>query len=301
MIDLYDDFDQPTPKDGTIGSSSPPVVVRDVIVAGNALLAGTAPRSKENTRGFIRGFDVRTGKRLWTFHTIPQPGEVGNDTWLNDSWAYTGNTGAWASLSADEELGYVYLPIEGATGDFYGGHRPGNNLFSDSLVCLDAKTGKRVWHFQMVHHDMWDYDTASPPNLINITVDGRPVRAVAQASKQSYLYVFDRVTGVFADAAHPIEACAVRSSGSTGKRSDGLHAGAAGRSPRDDEAVSAGSAVYAAHGGGAERRARHVAASRKPGLRVMAGCVLGSGDEHVVRAVGVEHVGAGAAGGRHQV
>jgi quinoprotein glucose dehydrogenase len=195
VVDMYEDFDQPIPKDGTIGSSAPPVVVKDVIVVGNALLAGTAPRSKQNTKGFIRGYDVRTGKRLWTFHTIPQPGELGNDTWQNDSWSYTGNTGAWASLTADEELGYVYLPIEGATGDFYGGHRPGNNLFSDSLVCLDAKTGKRVWHFQMVHHDMWDYDTASPPTLINIVVDGRPVRAVAQASKQSYLYVFDRVTG----------------------------------------------------------------------------------------------------------
>jgi len=195
VVDMYEDFDQPIPKDGTIGSSAPPIVVRDVIVVGNALLAGTAPRSKENTKGFIRGYDVRTGKRLWTFHTIPQPGEFGNDTWLNDSWSYTGNTGAWSSLTADPDLGYVYLPVEGATGDFYGGHRPGNNLFSDSLVCLDAKTGKRVWHFQLVHHDMWDYDTASPPTLINITVDGRPVRAVAQTSKQSFLYVFDRVTG----------------------------------------------------------------------------------------------------------
>jgi quinoprotein glucose dehydrogenase len=195
VVDMYEDFDQPTPQDGTIGSSSPPIVVRDVIVVGNALLAGTAPRSKQNTKGYIRGYDVRTGKRLWTFHTIPQPGEFGNDTWQNDSWSYTGNTGAWSSLTADEDLGYVYLPVEGATGDFYGGHRPGNNLFSDSLVCLDAKTGKRIWYFQLVHHDMWDYDTASPPTLMNVTVDGRPVRAVAQASKQGFLYVFDRVTG----------------------------------------------------------------------------------------------------------
>ena len=195
VVDMYEDFDQPVPKDGTIGSSSPTVVVRDVIVVGNALLAGTAPRSKENTKGFIRGYDVRTGKRLWTFHSIPQPGEFGNDTWQNDSWSYTGNTGAWSSLTGDPDLGYVYLPIEGATGDFYGGHRPGNNLFSDTLVCLDAKTGKRIWHFQLVHHDMWDYDTASPPTLMNITVDGRPVRAVGQTSKQGFLYVFDRVTG----------------------------------------------------------------------------------------------------------
>jgi quinoprotein glucose dehydrogenase len=195
VVDMYEDFDQPIPQDGTIGSSSPAVVVRDVIVVGNALMGGTAPRSKQNTKGFIRGYDVRSGKRLWTFHTIPQPGEVGNETWLNDSWSYTGNTGAWSSLSADEELGYVYVPVEGATGDFYGGHRPGNDLFSDSLVCLDARTGKRVWHFQLVHHDIWDYDTASPPSLMNITVNGQPIRAVGQTSKQGFLYVFDRVTG----------------------------------------------------------------------------------------------------------
>ncbi len=202
IVDIYQDFDQPTPKDGMVGSSSPPVVVRDVVVTGIALLAGTAPQSKQNTKGFIRGYDVRTGKRVWTFHTIPQPGEFGNDTWMNDSWSYTGNTGVWSPFTGDEELGYVYLPVETGTGDFYGGHRPGNNLFADSLVCLDARTGKRVWHFQLVHHDIWDYDTASPPSLINISVNGKPVRAVAQPSKQGFLYVFDRVTG---DPVWPIE------------------------------------------------------------------------------------------------
>jgi quinoprotein glucose dehydrogenase len=196
IVDLYEDFDQPTPKDGTISSTSPAVVVNNVVVVGAALQAGTAPRSKENTKGYVRGYDIRSGKRLWTFHTIPHPGEFGNDTWLNDSWAYTGNTAVWAPFSADEELGYVYLPIESPTGDFYGGHRPGNNLFAGSLVCLDAKTGKRVWHQQLVHHDIWDYDIASPPNLINITVNGKPIRAVAQVTKQSYVFVFDRVTGV---------------------------------------------------------------------------------------------------------
>ena len=125
-------------------------------------MGGTAPRTKENTKGFVRGFDVRTGKRLWTFHTIPHPGEFGNDTWMKDSWSYTGNTAVWSPFSADEELGYVYLPVESATGDFYGGHRPGNNLFAGSLVCLDARTGKRVWHQQLVHHDIWDYDLAVP-------------------------------------------------------------------------------------------------------------------------------------------
>ncbi len=195
VIDLYQDFDQAPPADGVISSTSPAVVVRNVIVIGAAMVGGTAPRSKENTKGYIRGFDVRTGKRLWTFHTIPQPGEFGNDTWLNDSWAYTGNTSVWSPFTADEELGYVYLPVESATGDFYGGHRPGNNLFAGSLVCVDARTGKRVWHQQLVHHDIWDYDLASPPTLINITVSGKPIRAVAQTTKWGYLFAFDRVNG----------------------------------------------------------------------------------------------------------
>src|SRR5688500_15467177 len=195
IVDLYQDFDQPMPKDGTISSTSPAVVVNNVVVVGAALQAGTAPRSKENTKGYVRGYDVRSGKRLWTFHTVPQPGEFGNDTWLNDSWAYTGNTSVWSPFSADEELGYVYLPVESATGDFYGGHRPGNNLFAGSLVCLDARTGKRVWHQQLVRHDIWDYDLASPPNLINITVNGKPIRAVAQVTKWAYMFVFDRVNG----------------------------------------------------------------------------------------------------------
>jgi quinoprotein glucose dehydrogenase len=202
VVDLYDNFDQPTPKDGTISSTSPPVVVNNVVVVGAALQAGTAPRSKENTKGYVRGYDVRSGKRLWTFHTIPHPGEFGNDTWLNDSWAYTGNTAVWSPFSADEELGYVYLPVESPTGDFYGGHRPGNNLFAGSLVALDAKTGKRIWHHQLVHHDIWDYDLASPPNLMNITVNGKPIRAVGLVTKHSYLFVFDRVTGA---AVWPIE------------------------------------------------------------------------------------------------
>ena len=195
VIDLYQDFDQPPPEDGVISSTSPAVVVRNVIVIGAAMVGGTAPRSKENTKGYIRGFDVRSGKRLWTFHTIPQPGEFGNNTWLNDSWAYTGNTSVWSPFSADEELGYVYLPVESATGDYYGGHRPGNNLFAGSLVAVDARTGKRVWHQQLVHHDIWDYDLASPPTLINITVNGKPIRAVAQTTKWGYLFAFDRVNG----------------------------------------------------------------------------------------------------------
>jgi quinoprotein glucose dehydrogenase len=195
IVDLYEDFDQAPPKDGVISSTSPAVVVRNTVITGAAMVGGTAPRSKQNTKGYVRGFDVRTGKRLWTFHTIPQPGEFGNDTWQNDSWSYTGNAAVWSPFSADDELGYVYLPVESATGDFYGGHRPGNNLFAGSLVCLDARTGKRIWHHQLVHHDIWDYDLASPPTLINITVNGKPIRAVAQTTKWGYLFVFDRVNG----------------------------------------------------------------------------------------------------------
>jgi len=138
---------------------------------------------------------VKTGKRLWIFHTIPQPGEFGNETWENDSWSYTGNTGMWGLFSVDEELETVYLPIELSTGDYFGGHRHGNNLFSETLLAVDLHTGRRKWHSQLVHHGVWDYDLPCAPILADITVDGKRIKAVAQASKQGFLYVFDRVTG----------------------------------------------------------------------------------------------------------
>jgi quinoprotein glucose dehydrogenase len=178
-----------------VGSSSPPVIVRDVIVVGTAFAAGAAPRSKTEIPGWVRGYDVHTGALKWTFHTIPQSGEFGNETWKDDSWRYTGNAGVWTAFSADAERGYVYLPLEAPTGDFYGGHRHGDNLFSDSLVCLDAATGKRVWHFQTLHHDIWDYDLPAPPVLVDITVNGRKIPAVAQVTKSGFAFVFDRVTG----------------------------------------------------------------------------------------------------------
>jgi quinoprotein glucose dehydrogenase len=193
IVDLYEGLDQPPPRDGQIGSSSPPMIVGDVAVIGAALTP--TGKSKENVAAHVRGYDVRTGKRVWIFHTIPHPGEFGNDTWEKDSWSYTGNTGVWTPMSADPELGYVYLPIETPTNDFYGGHRPGNNLFAETLVCLDAKTGKRVWHFQLVHHGIWDYDTVAPPILLDVTVGGARIKAVAQVTKQAFTYVFDRVTG----------------------------------------------------------------------------------------------------------
>ena len=197
IVDLHDGLfagiDRPPPEDGQIGLNSPAIVVGDVIVVGAALLA-TAP-APAFPAGFVRGFDVRTGEQLWVFHTIPQPGEFGNDTWENDSWRFTGNTGVWAPMSADHELGYVYLPVETPTNDLYGGHRPGDNLFAESLVCLDARTGERVWHFQLVHHGIWDYDIPTAPTLVDITVNGREIEAVAQITKQAFTYVFDRVTG----------------------------------------------------------------------------------------------------------
>jgi quinoprotein glucose dehydrogenase len=196
VVDLKQNDDQVMDLDtADIGLNSGPVVGNNTIVVGAAHLPGGAPKTKENVKGYVRGFDVRTGKRLWIFHTIPQPGEQGNETWENDSWSYTGNAGNWAPITIDEALNRVYLTIESGTGDYYGGHRPGANLFSDSIVSLDLTTGKRYWFFQMVHHDIWDWDVPNPAILMDITVNGKPIKAVAVPSKQAYLYTFDRVTG----------------------------------------------------------------------------------------------------------
>jgi quinoprotein glucose dehydrogenase len=180
---------------GEIGIQSAPVVAKDTVIIGAAFREGMTPKSMRNNKGYVRGFDVRTGKRLWIFHTIPKKGEFGYDTWEKGSAEYTGNTGMWTQLTVDEQLGLVYLPVESPTGDFYGGHRPGNNLFGETLVCVDLKTGERKWHFQLVHHPLWDMDISSAPILADITVDGKPVKAVAQPTKQGFLYVLDRVTG----------------------------------------------------------------------------------------------------------
>ena len=197
-VDLKTDIDQeilPDITTGEIGFQGAPVVGRDVVVIGAAFREGTAPKSFKNNKGYIRGFDVRTGKRLWTFHTIPKKGEPGYDTWLNGSADPSGNTGVWSQVTIDEELGLVYLPVESPTGDYYGGHRPGNDLYGESLVCLDLKTGAKKWHYQLVHHPIWDFDIPAAPILADITVDGRAIKAVAQPTKQGILYVFDRVTG----------------------------------------------------------------------------------------------------------
>ncbi len=173
--------------------TSPPVVCRDVVILGSSISDG--PAVKEAPRGDVQAFDVRTGKPLWIFHTIPQAGEFGNETWENESWKYTGNTNPWTLMSADEELGYFYIPTGTPTNDWYGGHRLGNNLFAESLLCIEAKTGKRIWHFQSVHHGVWDYDLPGAPVLCDITVGGRKIKAVAQITKTGFCWVFDRTNG----------------------------------------------------------------------------------------------------------
>ena len=180
---------------GEIGLHSTPTVVKDTIIVGSSFKEGMTVKTHNNTKGHVRAFDVKTGKMLWQFNTIPKPGEFGNDTWENESWSTNGNTGVWTQITVDEEAGLAYLPVESPTSDFYGGHRPGNNLYGESLVCVDIKTGQRKWHFQIVHHPIWDYDLSSAPILLDINVGGRLVKAVALPSKEAFLYVFDRITG----------------------------------------------------------------------------------------------------------
>lgn len=196
VVDLKLEADQEVDLDTSeLGLNATPLVVGDVIVVGVAHRAGGAPRTMHNARGMVRGYDARTGKRLWIFHTIPRRGEFGYDTWLENSADINGNTGVWAQLSADPELGLVYLPVEMATGDYYGGNRPGNTLFADSLVAVDVKTGRRKWHYQTVHHGVWDYDLACAPILFDMKVNGRTIKAIAQPTKQAFIFVFNRETG----------------------------------------------------------------------------------------------------------
>jgi quinoprotein glucose dehydrogenase len=190
-----------------------PFVCNDVVMVGMSLSDGV--RTREEPPGYVQAFDVRTGKPRWMFNPIPRPGEVGNETWENDSWAYTGAAGVWSLMSADEELGYAYLPTGSPTSDMYGGHRLGNNLFGNSLVCVKCATGERVWHFQTIHHDLWDWDNNVAPILADITVNGKPIKAVVQLTKQAMAYVFDRATGA---PVWPIEERPVPSSKTPGER-----------------------------------------------------------------------------------
>ena len=185
--------------------SQPVAIAGDTVIVGS-IVQDTNLRNKEADPGHVRGFDARSGEMKWIFHTIPQGDEFGADSWQNESWRYSGHTNVWGTIAVDDELGYVYLPTGTPTNDWYGGMRPGDNLFAESLVCVDAETGERVWHFQAVHHGLWDYDFPTAANLLDITVDGREIKAVAQSSKQAFTYVFDRVTG---EPVWPIEERAV--------------------------------------------------------------------------------------------
>jgi quinoprotein glucose dehydrogenase len=202
IVDLLDDLGYPHNGDdgiprevGFITNSSPPIVVNGVVVVGNSHEQGYYQTRKEEVPGNVLAYDGRTGRHLWKFNVIPRPGEFGHDTWEGDAWSYTGNVSAWAPLSADLERGIVYIPTDPPTNDYYGGHRKGDGLFGTSLIALDARTGERKWHFQFVHHDVWNYDLPHAPQLVDLTVGGRTVPAVAQVTKQGWVYVFDRVTG----------------------------------------------------------------------------------------------------------
>jgi len=215
VVDMMAGWESSVDPVGNLGSSSPAVVAGDIVIVGPALRLGFRPPTKENTPGHVAAYDVRTGERLWTFHTIPREGEVGYETWLDGSAAFTGNAGVWCPFSVDEELGYVYLPVEAPTGDLYGGHRPGDNLFSSSLVAVDVATGKRVWHQQQIHHDIWDYDNTTAPILMDVTIDGQARKIVVQLTKQAFAYVYDRVTG---EPIWPIEERTVPESDVPGER-----------------------------------------------------------------------------------
>ncbi|MCH8175042.1 MAG: PQQ-binding-like beta-propeller repeat protein, partial [Proteobacteria bacterium] len=202
VVDLLADLGHPYDPDdgipletGYITSSSPPIVVNGTIIVGNSAEQGYNQSRIENIPGDILAYDAATGAFKWKFNVIPRPGEYGHETWENDAWQWTGDVSSWAPLSADQDLNLVYIPTNSATIDFYGGFRPGDNLFAASLIALDADTGRRAWHFQMVHHDIWNYDTPTAPILLDVNIDGRDVPAIMQATKQGFVYAFNRETG----------------------------------------------------------------------------------------------------------
>jgi quinoprotein glucose dehydrogenase len=213
-LNLEERFDV-DPATIPVGSTSPAMIVGDVIVVGATFPSGGSPQSPQGAAGNIRGYDVHSGELLWKFHTIPQGSEFGVETWRNNSNSVSGAAGAWSTLSADVEHGIVYVPVEAATGDMYGGHRPGDNLFTQSLVALDARTGERLWHFQMVHHDVWDYDPPTGPVLADIVVDGQEIPAAIQLTKMGFVFTFNRLTG---EPVWPIEERPVPQTGVPGEQ-----------------------------------------------------------------------------------
>lgn len=209
------DADRGVLDSGDITSSAPPIVVNGVIVVGNSHDRGYYPSKKENIPGHIRGYDAKTGTMKWIFHVLPQPGEFGHETWEGDSSTYIGNISAWAPLSADSELGLVFIPTDTPSNDYYGGDRLGDNLYGTSLIALDVETGERAWHFQLVHHDVWNYDNPNAPKVVDITVDGQRIPAIVQTTKQGWAYVFNRETG---EPVWPIEERAATASDVPGER-----------------------------------------------------------------------------------
>jgi glucose dehydrogenase len=180
---------------GYITNTSPPIVVNGVVIVGNSNLTGRLDPRRENVPGDILAYDARTGAFKWKFNVIPRPGEFGHETWENDAWEWSGNINTWPPLSADPDNGIVYVTTDAPTNDYFGGHRPGDNLFGNSIVAIDVDTGERLWHFQAIHHDIWDRDFPHPPQLIDVIVDGREIPALVQTSKQAFVYAFHRVTG----------------------------------------------------------------------------------------------------------
>ena len=265
------DPDHGIPRDlGNLSTSSPPIVVNGVVVVGNVHEQGYYQTREENIPGDILAYDARTGKPMWKFHVIPRPGEFGHDTWKNDAWKRTGDVSSWAPMSADPARGLVYIPTNPPTIDFFGGFRPGDNLFGTSLLALDVKTGKRVWHFQMVHHDIWNFDNPQAPVLLDVPINGKRTPIVVETTKQGFAYVFNRETGqpiwpieerpvaavgspgraAVADAAVSHQAKAARDPGADRRRADRLHARAPRGSRRDHEALQDRPALQPADPGG---------------------------------------------------
>jgi quinoprotein glucose dehydrogenase len=221
------------PRATTYQSSSGPQVCGDVVMTGAQMT--DAPQTRQQPPGDVQAFDVRTGKRRWTFHVMPQPGELGHETWEKDSWAYSGQMNLWSLISADEELGLAYFPLTSPTNDMYGGHRLGDNLFSDTLVSVRCATGERVWHAQIVHHDLWDYDLPAAPVVADITVEGRRIKAVIQVTKHAFAFVFDRTNG---QPVWPIEERPVPRSDTPGERTSATQPFPTKPPPFDRQGVS---------------------------------------------------------------
>ncbi len=233
QVDLLEGIGSPESR-SRFQLHAPPIICRDVVVVGAGLADLNGPDAF-TPRGDLRGFDVRTGKQLWVFHSVPGNGEAGNETWLKDSWRGRRGVGVWTTMSADEELGYVYAPFSSPANDYYGGDRPGNNLFGDCVVALDARTGRRVWHFQATHHDLWDYDPPAAPTLINITVAGKSIKALAQVTKQAFCFVLDRVTG---EPVWPVAERTVPASGIESERTSATQPIPAHPAPFDRQGVA---------------------------------------------------------------